>query len=101
MAMIQLAGGARLDLSQHRVIVDGRTRWLARAEALLLRRLAEAPGEVVSARELFESVTGRVALSDVEAREWARWAAYRCRRKVGAAAAIVNRPRLGYRLATV
>lgn len=94
--VLALAGGVRVDFGAMSVSGGGADAELTKSEALVLRRLAESRGAVVSNAGLFAALRGEGYLGDDRAM---RKLVQRLREKLGRAGSLlVNERGSGYRL---
>lgn len=98
-AMVLFSNGWQLDNQRH-VLLDaaGESQSLTKAEFVLLRRLADAGGAIVSREELFATLASEVGVTNVETLSTL---IYRLRRKLPAAAdqeVIVTLSKVGFRV---
>lgn len=91
------AGSLRMDFHRHEFRVNGRLRELTLKETLLLKRLVEAKGEVISRVTLLEGVWGHACAEDLNTRTVDQHIA-RLRRKLGAEGRRIKTvKKIGYR----
>ncbi|MFG1964984.1 uroporphyrinogen-III synthase [Nonomuraea sp. NPDC049028] len=92
-----VAGGHRLEIRGHAVVVDGELRPLPPAPMAVLKRLADKPGNVVSRTDLRTVLPG--SLSRDSAEHAVEMAITRLRRALGPAGIVETVVKRGYRLA--
>ncbi|WP_433518461.1 uroporphyrinogen-III synthase [Nonomuraea sp. CA-143628] len=92
-----VAGGHRLEIRGHAVVVDGELRPLPPAPMAVLKRLADKPGNVVSRTDLRIVLPG--SLSRDSAEHAVEMAITRLRRALGPAGIVETVVKRGYRLA--
>ncbi|GGO76401.1 uroporphyrinogen-III synthase [Nonomuraea cavernae] len=92
-----VAGGHRLEIRGHAVVVDGELRPLPPAPMSVLKRLADKPGHVVSRAELRTVLPGSLARDSAE--HAVEMAITRLRRALGAGGVVETVVKRGYRLA--
>lgn len=92
-----VAGGHRLEIRGHAVVVGGDLRPLPPAPMAVLKRLADKPGHVVSRTELRTVLPGSVAREPAE--HAVEMAITRLRRALGPAGIVETVVKRGYRLA--
>ncbi|MEU8246506.1 uroporphyrinogen-III synthase, partial [Nonomuraea sp. NPDC048916] len=92
-----VAGGHRLEIRGHAVVVDGELRPLPPAPMSVLKRLADKPGHVVSRAELRTVLPGSLARDSAE--HAVEMAITRLRRALGAVGIVETVVKRGYRLA--
>jgi uroporphyrinogen-III synthase len=93
------AGGHRLEIRGHAVVVDGELRPLPPAPMAVLKRLADKPGHVVSRADLRTVLPGSVTRDSAE--HAVEMAVTRLRRALGPAGIVETVVKRGYRLACV
>ncbi|MFI7453270.1 uroporphyrinogen-III synthase [Nonomuraea sp. NPDC049714] len=91
------AGGHRLEIRGHAVVVDGDLRPLPPAPMSVLKRLADKPGHVVSRADLRLVLPGSIARDTAE--HAVEMAITRLRRALGASGIVETVVKRGYRLA--
>ncbi|GAB2950544.1 uroporphyrinogen-III synthase [Nonomuraea fastidiosa] len=91
------AGGHRLEIRGHAVVVDGELRPLPPAPMAVLKRLADKPGHVVSRADLRTVLPGSVARDSAE--HAVEMAITRLRRALGPSGIVETVVKRGYRLA--
>ncbi|MEU7857272.1 uroporphyrinogen-III synthase [Nonomuraea sp. NPDC049141] len=91
------AGGHRLEIRGHAVVVDGELRPLPPAPMAVLKRLADKPGHVVSRTDLRTVLPG--SLSRDSAEHAVEMAITRLRRALGPSGIVETVVKRGYRLA--
>jgi DNA-binding response OmpR family regulator len=88
-----------IDLSQHKVLLHGKSMKLTAAEYQLLAELAKIPGHIVSSDQLLESIWGMGYAGE---NHMLRQLVYRLRQKIETDPRhpeyILNEPGIGYRL---
>jgi uroporphyrinogen-III synthase len=92
-----VAGGHRLEIRGHAVVVDGELRPLPPAPMAVLKRLADKPGNVISRTDLRTVLPG--SLSRDSAEHAVEMAITRLRRALGPAGIVETVVKRGYRLA--
>jgi uroporphyrinogen-III synthase len=92
-----VAGGHRLEIRGHAVVVDGELRPLPPAPMAVLKRLAGKPGHVASRAELRTVLPGGVARDSAE--HAVEMAVTRLRRALGPSGIVETVVKRGYRLA--
>ncbi|MFI7107840.1 uroporphyrinogen-III synthase [Nonomuraea sp. NPDC050227] len=92
-----VAGGHRLEVRGHAVVVDGDLRPLPPAPMAVLKRLADKPGHVVSRADLRTVLPGSAARDSAE--HAVEMAVTRLRRALGPAGIVETVVKRGYRLA--
>lgn len=92
-----VAGGHRLEVRGHAVVVDGDLRPLPPAPMAVLKRLADKPGHVVSRADLRTVLPGSPARDSAE--HAVEMAVTRLRRALGPAGIVETVVKRGYRLA--
>ncbi|MER6513760.1 uroporphyrinogen-III synthase [Nonomuraea sp. NPDC001636] len=92
-----VAGGHRLEVRGHAVVVDGDLRPLPPAPMAVLKRLADKPGHVVSRADLRTVLPGSVARDSAE--HAVEMAVTRLRRALGPSGIVETVVKRGYRLA--
>ncbi|MEU7747475.1 uroporphyrinogen-III synthase [Nonomuraea sp. NPDC049158] len=92
-----VAGGHRLEIRGHAVVVDGDLRPLPPAPMAVLKRLADKPGNVISRTDLRTVLPG--SLSRDSAEHAVEMAITRLRRALGPAGIVETVVKRGYRLA--
>ncbi|WP_084958309.1 uroporphyrinogen-III synthase [Thermoactinospora rubra] len=93
-----VAGGHRLEIRGHAVVVDGELRPLPPAPMAVLKRLADKPGHVVHRAELRTVLPGSHTRDSAE--HAVEMAVTRLRRALGPAGIVETVVKRGYRLAT-
>ncbi|MFC4010420.1 uroporphyrinogen-III synthase [Nonomuraea purpurea] len=92
-----VAGGHRLEIRGHAIVVDGELRPLPPAPMAVLKRLADKPGHVVSRADLRTVLPGSIARDSAE--HAVEMAITRLRRALGPSGIVETVVKRGYRLA--